>query len=461
MLKGTKSRDDLESALESVLEKLTFNTQTKKEIIAFLVERNYSVGLATKMITNIVYLKTLNEIELCLLTMIVYEKLENQEDKDLVYPQAYFMNYEIEKATTHKRVVETNNSSVIRLTNVTRTNPDQYNCGRVSLQLIGFIINNMLYDYNMEVQRQPTKKIRREKITKVPTIIPEKKIGIKTDILNHSMTSNDITINVPRNDKQRFSYNEESQTLEIEVDENTRFQIIDGFHRWVAISDVLEHEPKFEYNFTFNIFNTTESAASEWVLSKDKQTPFAEYHVKNLSNNDVYMVMAKDINKALNEKINVLYGRIGDDLIDTEYDKHYTTLSILSQSIRHNFDEKGILEQFEREDIQDFIIKGFGYIIGTYKKEFKFKKEEKSKSIKTYPNMFIGYVAILSKLYNDIEWKEKIKRILSELDLSKNEINTPVWESLGIFSEKLTNSNIKKMSDHFKNIVREKVEIDG
>jgi hypothetical protein len=75
-----------------------------------------------------------------------------------------------------------------------------------------------------------------EKLNRSITLNPKSTDEIFELMINRSFTANAITFNVLATGLEKFNYDEEDKVLTIDADdENTNFDIIDGFHRSVAI----------------------------------------------------------------------------------------------------------------------------------------------------------------------------------------------------------------------------------
>lgn len=450
MLKGNKSKYEVIDKLSQYLEKVNYDKSIREDMIKSFTDKNFTVSRARALVRGTIPFEAMSEEELCLLIIQVYKHYDGR-NKEEINPSNFFSGEEL-KDIQNLQLLEVNDKDMNELvfTNVIKTNEDQYICPLISMEKIAWINNKALYNYENETQRQRTKVVNKSgEVYHKNTIMPQKIDDIKNTILDNKPITNIISINIPKTGKESIYYSPNTNVLKITIDDNTTFNLIDGAHRWLGIVKAYAEKPNMEYNFVFNIMNYTQQRALDFVLIQDKQTPFDQLYVQTVSKADEFMVLAQDINSSGNAKTNSLYNRIGNDFTDVKYTEAYTTSIIFSKAIKYNFN-KDELSAFEIAQIKKFLMDSFVYVLGKFESQFENRTKSQEENITTHPNTFIGYIAILSTLYGDNDWQTKILDILNDIDFS---VKNKAWSKINMFSERTTDSLIKKISDYFKEII--------
>ena len=164
----------------------------------------------------------------------------------------------------------------------------------------------------------------------------------------------------------------------------------------------------------------------------------------------VSTAMAQEINRYGSPDNNYLLGKLAVELIETKGGKKYTTLDIFSKAVEYNFGE---LKGYELVKVKNFLIQGFMVIIGQYTEEFKMK----DLFVNAEPQTFIGYIALLSKVYKLDNWDIELAELLGKFDFRKTNSE---WNKIGLFNTTVTKRNTKKVSEFFMSITTS-IEAEG
>jgi hypothetical protein len=95
----------------------------------------------------------------------------------------------------------------------------------------------------------------------------------------------DITLNIPQGSEFSFSNN----TLKIYSLLNDKFNIIDGYHRWLGMAEIYNFNKEFDYPMEIRFVNYSTEKANQFIYQKDQKTQMkksdsASYNQYNIAN---------------------------------------------------------------------------------------------------------------------------------------------------------------------------------
>jgi hypothetical protein len=452
---GRQNRIKLERELNNILEQLNYSETVRQPIVDDFVSRNFARGRISGLLTKSIPLQMAQDVELCLICLHA-EKLQ------LIKTEDYFTEKELKETEDYK--LEIKEKSVLdsyTFEDVIKVSETQYMVV-VTPQIIQELNNKGIVTYNPRTQRQSDKKVIGGRIVTTMNIASKKTKEIAKTLINKKPITNFISLNILANGSEEWKYFDHNKTLWFKATDVSRLNLLDGAHRFCGILEALLDEPDLDYKIVLNIFHYNEDTARSYVFVTDKQTPLDELYSKSMNEEDVYMVMTNEIKSFGNSKTNEMFSRLTTDEADIIYGLAYTMVDIFSMAIENNFDPKKNLQPIDRMKIKKFLIEGFNYIVGTFKKEFEFElsqrkidvdERQKQDNIITESNTFVGYIALLSQLYNTPNWEDILLETLSSIDFSKSD----KWDKVGVYNKKLTKTTIKKISDHFISYIKQPV----
>lgn len=121
----------------------------------------------------------------------------------------------------------------------------------------------------------------------------------------------DITINMPFDDadgESKFRYDEKSHTLTVTQLPNNKFDILDGYHRYLGMSQVYNEDNVFDYPMEIRITNFPLSKAQQFVFQKDQKTKMKKVEADSY---DQYSVANRIVSLINGDPLCYLQGRIG------------------------------------------------------------------------------------------------------------------------------------------------------
>ena len=269
-----------------------------KEIYKFL-KQNHKMPLdrAQQMMTLKSSLSTFDIFDL----FCIAEAIEELGKIELL--QKYFSKKEI--ADYKKEVYnvgEIKNPYVID--NVIKIKETQYFSKMDAIEF--YKLNNAaMINYNERTQRVMKRVINHgEEYYKI-SINRQSVNEIKKLMLSNMYFPDPITLNIPQDGDGYADYNEDEHKLIIH--DIGHFDILDGYHRFVAMMELMSEKPDFNYIMEVRISEWSESQAQQFIFQQDQKTKMSIMDAKSFDQN----ALATRIVDRLNISTGAISGKIG------------------------------------------------------------------------------------------------------------------------------------------------------
>ena len=128
--------------------------------------------------------------------------------------------------------------------------------------------------------------------------------GIKESMLSETYIPNTITLNMPM-DYIDYSYSDGTLTFKKPL----TFDILDGYHRYIAMSKIYSLDPKFDYNMELRIVQFETDTAKQFIWQEDQKTKMkkadsASFNQEDSANKIVERLNREGMGFPLHGKIN-------------------------------------------------------------------------------------------------------------------------------------------------------------
>ena len=155
--------------------------------------------------------------------------------------------------------------------NMVQVCPDQW-IGTISCQTLMSLKDSQLIRYNENTQRT-LKRISRGDDEYFKIFLNNKSVEeIKRSFEEGFYIPDDITLNIPM-DYSRFIPNRNGENVgDYIVEEPGMMDILDGYHRYIALSRITREYPDFDYQMEIRLVNFTEEKAKQFIFQKDQKT---------------------------------------------------------------------------------------------------------------------------------------------------------------------------------------------
>lgn len=251
-----KDRDVLENKLNEILNYEVSNTKKVFQRFTELKE----LGLNESSFSRYLHLRdnisSASDYILYCLCSVYFPK----EVKD------YFLSKEIKQYTKIK-IEDPKLNSPIQL-NVIQISDSQW-IGKISARELLLWRNSSVINYNENAQRTMRKIIRRGQEIFQITLNNKAVDSVMNLMENDAFIPNTLTFNIPPD--VNYDYDIGTCTLTIYL-EDEKLDILDGYHRYIAISKELSKNADFDYPMEIRIVQFSESTAQQFIWQEDQKT---------------------------------------------------------------------------------------------------------------------------------------------------------------------------------------------
>ena len=143
--------------------------------------------------------------------------------------------------------------------------PDQW-IGKISIEELMKLRDSQMIRYNENAQRSLKRIVRGD--TEYYKIALNRKavLGIQDLLLHNTFIPNTLTLNMPEDAIYTYSNGK------LIIKEMTVFDILDGYHRYIAISNLWNLGQKIELSMELRIVQFTEERARQFIWQEDQKT---------------------------------------------------------------------------------------------------------------------------------------------------------------------------------------------
>lgn len=262
---------------------------------------NVKYGFPMGMISDVVTMRVdMSTVLNALLFAIASEVLSKGNIKK------YFTSSEIEQFSKYKYQVETVKFPFTFESQMIEIKPEEQYIGRTTVKELMKLRDAQIINYNINTQRTMTLKKGNDfeyyKIT-----LNRKAVEQISELLkNGDFISNTLTFNLsPETD---FTYKNGKLT----INEVTNFDILDGYHRYIAMSNLYNIDENFDYPMEIRITFLSEENAKQFIYQEDQRTPLSKTDAATMNKNDFGVKVCRFMRNNLGNDI------VGQDKIINE-----------------------------------------------------------------------------------------------------------------------------------------------
>lgn len=371
-------------------------------------------------------LENLSETELYIL-LIAFKDFYNENENNLKYSSGklkaslYFTEEEITRMNIRLQGIETEEieekeEELFVLEGVYQVTEKQWMLPRIDAQtLVGLIYNNfVMYDFDIQreakisiVDGQEMKKINvnKKSVEEMAFLMSEGK---------YKPTPLTINILDILGDEVHFHYDDEAHTLTLS--RSDRNALIDGMHRLYAILINYNKNPQFNQVMQLNIFNMNITEARAYVHQQAQQNAISKEVLDKYNTNNVYNLLATEIEKAGSKEENLLQGRLADTKEDVLRGK-FTTYSKFAESLEDAY-TINVNNTRERRILRTHVINFYNELFSILNDDINNIKESREESIALHPCSVYMYTYMSQRLLIHQDWENKLDYFMSQLDFS-------------------------------------------
>lgn len=142
--------------------------------------------------------------------------------------------------------------------------------GKIDVKTLMLLRNAQLISYNENTQRTLQRIVKGDKEVYKISLNHKAVSEIKHSFEKGNFISNTITLNIPLESENDFYYNKEDSSLVIKSIES--FSILDGYHRYIAMSQIFDINSEFNHSMELRLTNWDESKAKTFIWQDNKKT---------------------------------------------------------------------------------------------------------------------------------------------------------------------------------------------
>lgn len=278
-------REDLDIRLNDLFSKI-LNKNMGRKIIEHTGEviskkRNYLKAATHSILLQQRPLSDVSDKEIYWVIDGLNETLSKNGESNLV------KDFKIKDIFTDKEIQKYSKSKFENVTEtiypisfkVLKISDDQW-LSTISSKKLFELYKNQIINYNKNTQR-PLKEVTKHGIKTYKINKNKQSVNaIKEDLKKGLFIPNCLTFNINMdNPSNEYYVDEENGEL---VLENGQFDLIDGFHRYSAITELLLENPDIEFNFGIWIMNFDENKSCRFIAQEDKRNKINKTYTKSL-----------------------------------------------------------------------------------------------------------------------------------------------------------------------------------
>ena len=299
MLYGDRSRAELENYAEKLFAKseIIKDKNSRRKLYDDLMDYfGLDVSIVDDMITFKKDIKEFTSFQIfCVLWFL--------DRKSLV---KFFSEAEINALSKEKIVKETVSFPLV-IDNMVEITPDQW-IGKITLQTLMLWRNAQLLNYDENEQRA----LRRVKFGNVeifkPYVNAKSVSEIRTAMESGSYIPDTITLNMVDGSEYDFS----NGRLTIYSLANGMFNLDDGYHRYLAMSQIHDFNQDFDFPMELRIVNFANAKATSFIFQQDQKTKMKKVVSDSYDTNAIPNKIANRLNNdRLGCNITGMIGRNG------------------------------------------------------------------------------------------------------------------------------------------------------
>lgn len=293
MLYGEKSREQLNSYAETLFKRMTKRSDCRSVYDSVYKKFNLPINVAEEMIS---FKKDVSEFTTFEVFCVVY----------CIDPKClkkYFTDSEIEYLSNEKFVEEKIDFPIV-LKDMVQISSDQW-IGKTSVKELMKFKKARLINYE-EGEQRAFRKMKSGDIEIYKPFISKKNVKeIKNAMENGTYIPDPITLNMPDGSEFYFDNN----ILTITSLPKNMFNLDDGYHRYIAMSQIYDFDPQFDYPMELRVVNFSNSKANSFIFQQDQKTPMKKVVSDSYNTNSIPNKIIQRINNDPGCNIQGMIGR--------------------------------------------------------------------------------------------------------------------------------------------------------
>ena len=284
-----KDRRMLEDYLTEKFNTIAVDNTLCRQIYDYANEK-YDIPkvLMSDIITRRIGLSELSEFVLFITLDALYNNVKNGK----VSLNVYYTEQEIKFYSESKYIVDKIKFPLVfKMIQIT---DDQW-IGKITVDTLMKLRKAQIINYNINTQRTMQKIVRGDKETYKISLNKKAVNEIKEAYEKDEFIPNTLTLNIPLETESNFYYDENNSQLVIKSLE--RFDITDGYHRYIGACQARDINPKFNYPMEIRIVNWHEDKAKQFTFQEDQKTKMTKIESNAMNMNNAANITVTRLNE--------------------------------------------------------------------------------------------------------------------------------------------------------------------
>lgn len=142
--------------------------------------------------------------------------------------------------------------------------------------------SSQLINYNSNAQRLLTQRIVHGNVTYQITVNKSAVKEIRKSFENGTYVPNTITLNIP---EEEYDFHYDPKESELVINSLDHFDITDGYHRYIAMSQIFDIDDTFNYPMEIRIIHFNNAKARSMIWQEDQKTRMKKIDADSLNPN--------------------------------------------------------------------------------------------------------------------------------------------------------------------------------
>lgn len=151
--------------------------------------------------------------------------------------------------------------------------------GKITVKELMKLRNAQLINYNERTQRTLKRVVNKDFEYYQISLNRAAVEAITNSFLNNQYIPNTITLNIPETAEFRYSDGK------LIISETDRLDILDGYHRYIAMSNLYNQNDKFDYAMELRVVCFPEETAKQFIWQEDQKTKMRKMDSESLNQN--------------------------------------------------------------------------------------------------------------------------------------------------------------------------------
>ena len=283
-----------------MIDRLGLNRQINAEIERNFINRKWSSEICTKL-----YLKYNIPSE------ITSEILTKKSDiNDVVTPVLYCLakelNIAVNKCFTPAEIKEYESYKYTKSSlsfpyvfeNMVEVSEGKQYIGTISTKQLMELRDAQILNYNTNTQRQMQLKTGNN-FSYFRIALNRKAVDQIMDLLkSNDFIPNTITLNI--NPETDYSY----QNGKLKIKSEAKFDILDGYHRYIALSNMYNLDKNFDYPMELRVTFFREEIAKQFIYQEDQKTKMTKIDSDAMNKNNVGNKICQSVLEMVKDRLN-------------------------------------------------------------------------------------------------------------------------------------------------------------